>query len=454
MSKPDSSPPNPQDLFPALEAILRYAQQYGAQSVDAIAVHGRSLSITARDGALEDVDNSEGRDIGLRVMVGRRQACVSSSDLSNGSLEKLAERAVAMAKLAPEDPDIRLADPQFLANNILDLDLLDTHEQDAQTLLAQAKSLEQAALAVDHVKQAEGASASASLGARAFMTSDGFRAGWQSSRHSLSVAAIAERDGAMERDYDYQTKRFIQDLDPLETIGTKAAMRAVARLGSVQMKSGEMPVVFDYRVAPRLLSSFLSAISGTAIARGVSFLKDALNTQVFAPEIQIIDDPHIARALGSRPFDGEGVDKGKTEIVKDGMLTTWLLNSATAHKLDLITTGHASRSISHPPGVAASNAYIANGDQSPQDIIKSIDQGLLVTEMFGPSINSNTGDYSVGVAGFAIENGERARPVSEITIASNLKTMFAHLTPANDLKLDRSISAPTLLVNSMVVAGE
>ncbi|HHL43661.1 MAG TPA: TldD/PmbA family protein [Hellea balneolensis] len=451
----EQTAPKPEHLKGALEHLITLAKAHGAEQADAVAAHARSLSVGVRGGALEDVDNSEGRDIGLRVMIGKRQACVSSSDLSTASLEALAERACAMAKLAPEDPHIGLADPSLLAKSKPELDIIDTQAAPmADDLLVRAKEIEAAALAVPGVKQAEGASAYVAGTAVYLLTSHGFSKGWQSTRHGQSVSAIAEQDGALERDYDYHSTRHLLDLKTTAYLGQRAGERAVARLGSKKMASGSMPVMFERRIAGSLLSSFVSAISGPSITRGVSFLKDALHSQVFAKNVQITDDPFIKRGMGSRPWDGEGVQLGATKLIEDGVLKTWLLNTATAHKLGMSTTGHATRSIGAPPGVASTNVYIHAGDTSPENMMADIGKGLLVCEMFGPSINPNTGDYSVGVSGYAIENGKRAYPVSEITIASNLKDMFSILRPCDDLIFEQATTAPTLMVPEMVIAGE
>lgn len=458
MKKPEqnaSSHPHYDALRPSLETLLSLAKKAGADQADALCAHGRSLSIGVRGGELEDIDNSEGKDIGLRVFIGQRQACVSSSDLSQLSLEKLAERAVAMAKIAPEDPYCGLADQANLSTSNPDIDVFDPTELQPDALLERARETEAACLAGDNVQQAEGANAHTASSALFFMTSDGFANGWRSSQHGLSVSAIASdsSNGGMERDYDYDSARYFDDLKSPQEVGNKAAARAAARLGAVQMASASMPILFERRVASALISSFVSAICGPAIARGVSFLKDDLGKQVFKDNIQIHDAPLRRRGLGSHPWDGEGVTSAPLSLIKDGILQTWLLNTAYGKQLGMKTTGHAARGMSSPPGVASSNIIMSAGEQSPADLIKSIDHGLSITEMFGPSINANTGDFSVGVAGFAIVNGERTHAVNEITIAANLRDMFMAMTPASDLIFDQPISAPSLLIDEMVVAG-
>lgn len=441
-------------LAPVLEKILARAKHYGAETADAIATHGRSLSVTVRDHALEDVDNSEGKDVGLRVMVGKRQASVSSSDLSDLSLDKLAERAVAMARLAPEDPYCGLAPTALLQTNPPELELFDPVLTTPAKLKARALDVEAATESVKGVTQAEGSSASWSTSAIYFKTSHGFSSGWRSSRHGLSAVAIAEKDGAMERDFAYQGARWLDDLPAIRDIGTEAGTRAVARLGSVQLGSGAMAVIFERRVANSLISALFGAISGTSIARGVSFLKDSLGKPLFTPGITIIDDPLMRRGHGSRPWDGEGVATQKHTIIKDGALTSWLLNCSTAKQLGLETTGHAMRGIGGGPGISSTNSYLCAGEKTPEQLMAEMGSGLWISEMFGPSLNNNTGDYSVGVAGYEIKNGQRGQPVSEITIAGNLLEMYKTLVPANDLIFDSSKCSPAVRVEGMMIAGE
>ncbi len=453
MKKPAISDINPDTLKPALKELLRLAKNHGADEAEAVGAYGRSLSIGVRGGALEDIDNSEGKDIGLRVFVGQKQACVSSSDLSNHSLDKLAERCVAMAKLAPEDAYCGLADKDKLATSAPALDIYDPTNLDANALLSRAQEVEASALNIKGVNQAEGANAYQVKGANYLMTSDGFANGWRSSSHGLSVAAYASNGQTMERDYDYKSTRWLEDLQTPQSIGNKAGTRAVARLGAKQMASANLPVLFERRVANGLLSSFTNAISGSAIARGVSFLKDSLDTQVFHENINITDDPTLVRAGGSHPWDGEGVTGKALNLVEKGVLKSWLLNSATARQLGLSTTGHANRGMSSPPGISCSNVWMDAGVKTPDALMKDIGEGLFITEMFGPSLNPNTGDYSVGIAGFAVENGERTYPVSEVTIAGNLLDMFKTIIPADDLIMDNPVTCPSLLAQSMVIAG-
>jgi len=450
-----SDPITAEALFPTLDALLKAAKAAGAETADAVATHGRSLGIAVRDNALEDVDSSEGRDIGLRVMIGRRQACVSSSDLSSASIQALAERAVAMAKLAPEDPYCGLPDESLLSapGGAKALDVWDHTLMNPAALKSRAHELEAAALSIDGVAQAEGANASWTTSAFAYATSHGFRDGWRASRHGLSVSAIAQQDGAMERDYDFESNRHFDALPDPAQIGRHAGKRAVARLGSRQIPSRAMPILFDERVAASLLAALLGAISGPAITRGVSFLKDDLGKEIFAPHIQVLEDPLLARGDGSRPWDGEALTVQKRHIIENGILKTWLLNMSSARQLGLQPTGHGTRGIGSPPGVSATNTWIAAGTKTPAQLMAEIGEGFLISEMFGPSLNSNTGDYSVGVSGFKIENGARAFPVSEVTIAGNLRDMYKTMIPASDLKMDSATNAPSLLCEGLTLAG-
>lgn len=451
--KPDA-PLTPDALAPALNALLSRAKHYGADRADAIGTHGRSLSVSVRDRALEDVDNSENKDIGLRVMIGQRQASVSSSDLSDASIDKLAERAVAMARLAPEDAYAGFAPVDRLEREPQDLDLFDATVMTPELLKSRALEMENAVLSIKGVAQAESCSASWSTSAIYFKTSHGFEGGWRSSRHGAGGMAIAQKDGHMERDYASEGTRWFSDLPDLAAIGHEAGTRAVARLGAKQLSSSTLPVIFERRVAGSLLSAFLSAINGGAITRGTSFLKDAMGEVVFDPSITITDNPRIIRGHASRPWDGEGVTVQKRALIDKGVLTTWLLNTSTAKQLGLETTGHAQRGIGGTPGVGATNVSMSVGPLSPEKLIAETGRGLIVSDMFGPSLNPNTGDYSVGVAGFEIVNGTRGRPVSEVTIAGNLRDMFRAITPANDLVFDGSTIAPTLRVDGMTLAGE
>lgn len=450
---PADGAPHPERFASLVDSVLTRAKRAGADAAEAVAAESLSLHVTARGGKLEDADRSEGREISLRVFTGKRSASVSSSDLSDEGLTRLAERAVSMARYAPEDEWAGLADPADLATEAPDLDLFDPAVPGVERLETLALETEAAAMAVKGVTQID--EAWAGWGASGFLlaTTTGFCRGWRATSHHFGVAAIAARNGAMERDYEADSARHAEDLKSAADVGAEAGRRAAARLGAAKTPSGKRTVVFENRVAGSLLGALAGAIAGSSIARGVSFLRDRRGEQVFGETIQVVDDPFLQRGPSSRPFDAEGVAGRRMEVIKDGVLTGWMLNSAAGRQLGMRTTGHAARGGAGAPGVSPTNLWIEPGPKSPQEMLAEIGDGLLVTEMFGPSLNPNTGDWSVGVAGFAIEKGERAGPVSEITVAGNLRDMFLRLEPASDLEFRRGINAPSLRIDAISVAG-
>ncbi|WP_119419459.1 TldD/PmbA family protein [Desertibaculum subflavum] len=448
-----SFPDRRQQHLDLLTDLMARAKRAGADAADAIMVQGASLNISFRLGKLEDVERSEGQDLGIRVLVGRRQAFVSTTDLSSAALDATVARVVAMAKAAPEDPYCGLADRDLLAKRWPDLDLRDHVEPTTEDLVARAKAAEEAALAVKGVTNSEGAGADWSVGLVALATSEGFAGAYIGSHHGVSASVIAGEGTGMERDYDYASVRHLSELASPEEVGRSAGEKAVARLNPRKMPSQAVPIVFDPRVAGSMLGHLAGAVTGPAVARGTSFLKDRLHKPVFAPGIQVIDDPHRKRGLRSKPFDGEGVATQRTVLIDNGELTTWLLDSASARQLKLKSTGHAARGTGGPPSPSTTNLYLAPGKQSPDEMMADIKHGLYVTEIIGFGVNAVTGDYSRGAAGFWIENGELAYPVSELTIAGNLKDMFARLTPASDLTFRYGTDSPTVRIEGMTVAG-
>jgi PmbA protein len=437
-----------------LADLVARAKRAGADAADAIRIDGTSLSLSWRLGSLEDVERAEGADLGLRVFVGQRQAIVSTNDLGRKAEDELIARAVAMAKIAPEDPFVGLAERALLAKSLPELDLEDKDEPSTERLAALAREAEDAARAVPGVTNSEGGGGSWSRHAVALATSDGYAGTYAGTSWSVSASVIAGTGTAMERDYDFSSARHGGDLEASAAIGKRAGEKAVARLGPRKIASAAVPVVFDPRVSNSLLGHFAGAISGTAVARGTSFLKDRMGQAVFAPGISIIDDPHRRRGLRSKPVDAEGVANHKTALIEDGQLKTWLLDTASARQLKLRSTGHASRGIASPPGPSATNLYLAPGTQSPAALMADIAEGLYVTELIGFGVNGVTGDYSRGAAGFRIRNGKLDHPVSEVTIAGNLKDMFRALRPAKDLVFRYGTDAPTLRVDGMTVAGQ
>ncbi|HXG81203.1 MAG TPA: TldD/PmbA family protein [Sphingomicrobium sp.] len=435
-------------------SLVELARGQGADAADAVYVGDRSQGVSVRLGKLEDVHRSEGEEIGLRVFIGKRNATVASSDLSKDALQTLIERVLAMAREAPEDEFAGLAPEELLfRSERVDLDVDDGGDPDPADLRQRALAAEDTARAVPGITNSSGAGASASASTFAIATSHGFSGATRATGYSNSVSVVAGEGGTMQRDYAWHSARHLEDLEAPEEIGRRAAERAVARLNPVSIKPGVMPVLFDPRVATTLLGHFIAAISGSAIARQASFLLGALETQVFAPGITIHDDPFRKRGLRSRAFDGEGLPVRPMDIVSDGILTSWLADSAAARQLGIAPTGHAVRGVSGSPGVGPANLHIAAGQRSREEMIAGIRQGILVTELIGHGVNGVTGDYSRGAAGFLIVDGEIGPAVAEITIASNLKQMFATLEPATDLRFRRGIDAPTLLVPEMTVAS-
>jgi PmbA protein len=435
------------------ERLVTEARKAGADAADAVAVRSVSQSVEIRDSAVEESERSESDDLGLRVFVGKRQAVVSTNDMRGDGVKALAERAVAMARVAPEDRFAGLADPALLARNFPDLDLIDPDLPDVGVLEELARGAEGAALEVKGVTKSGGASASAGIGGMVLVTSQGFTGAYLGSRYGLSMTAIAGEGTAMERDYDYSSTLHAGDLDKPEKVGKTAGERAVERLNPLKAATGKVPVIFDKRIAGSLIGSFAGAINGAAIARKTSFLMSKLGQQIFAKGIRIIDDPLRKRGQRSRPFDGEGVAGQKRALVDDGVLKTWLLDSATARELNLQTTGHASRGVSSSPSPGATNLYLEAGDLSPEALIADVDQGFYVTDLIGSGTNIVTGDYSRGASGFWIERGKRSYPVSEVTIAGHLNDIYRSLTPANDLEFRYGTNAPTVRIEGLTVAG-
>jgi PmbA protein len=437
-----------------LNDVVQAALNAGADAAEAVSAERRALSITVRLGALEEVEREEARDLGLRVFVGRRQASVSGSDISPEARAKLVERAVAMARLAPEDPYAGLADPELLARGAhADLDLYDPAEPAPEELEARARVAEDAARAVARVTNSDGASSSWSASQWTMVTSGGFTGVHRASGFSIGASAIAADENGMENGYEGRSVRWQADLPDPEFIGSEAGRRAASRLGARKIASTTAPVIFENRLAASLLGPLIGAISGPSIARGTSFLKDKLGQPVFGAHVTVTDDPHRPRGMGSSPFDDEGVANQARKLIDAGVLTTWLLNSASARQLGLTSTGHASRGLAGPPGVGPTNLTLLPGERSQAELMQDAGEGLLVTSMFGPSLNGNTGDWSVGCSGFWFEGGEIAYPVTEITVAGNLIDIYGRLVPGSDLEIRGASNAPSILVDSLAIAG-
>lgn len=436
-----------------LADLLTRARKAGAQAADALLVEGTSLSLAWRLGKSEGIERAEGRDLGLRVLMGKRQAVVSSTDFSSDALQEMVNRVVAMAKAAPEDPYCGIADPADIARSIPELDIYDPAEPSPDVLEQRAAVAEDAARAVPGVTNSEGAESGWSSSRVHLSASNGFSGGYAISRHSFSVSVLAGSGTEMERDYDFTSAISGADLKDPAALGRNAGERAVKRLHPRKMATTQVPVIYDPRVSGGLIGSLAGAINGASIARGTSFLKDRMGQRIFAPGIEVIDDPLRRRGLRSKPFDGEGLPTRRRAVIEDGMLTGWFLDLATARQLRLTSTGNASRGTGAPPSPAPTNLYLAAGALTAAELIADIKQGFYVTELIGMGTNLVTGDYSRGAAGFWIENGEIAYPVSEVTVAGNLKEMFARLVPASDLEFRYGTDAPTVRIDGVTVAG-
>lgn len=442
-----------QALNYATDVVAR-ATRAGADAADSVVVSSGSTEVSVRLGKVEDIQRSESGDLGLRVFVGSRSASASTSDLSSAAINALVERTVAMARLAPEDPFAALAPADMLAHGPFDdFDGDDGLEVQPEALRLRALEAEDAARAVEGVTNSEGGGASHGTGMTAIATSTGFGGARGGSSHAVSASVLAGEGARMQRDYYSHSTRHLSDLDAASAIGAEAGRRAVARLDPERLKSGPMTVVFAPRVAGSLLGHFAGAINGAAIARKTSFLIKELGKAVFAPGISIIDDPWRARGMRSRAFDGEGLPTRPTTLVDNGVLTQWIADVAAAKQLGIAATGHAWRGVSGAPGAGLSNVHLAAGTQSPAALMADIADGFYVTELIGMGVNGLTGDYSRGASGFRIVKGEIAGPVAEVTIAGNLKDMFATLVPADDLEFRYATNAPTVRIDGMTLAG-
>ncbi|MDR3425722.1 MAG: TldD/PmbA family protein [Alphaproteobacteria bacterium] len=441
------------DALNLLADLIGKACTAGADAADALLVDASDLSVSLRLGEIESLERSESGDLGLRVFIGQRQAVVSSTDRSAQALNELVERAVAMAKLAPEDPFCGIAAPEEVAASFPDVESADATEFSAEQLIAKARAAEDAARAVKGVTNSNGASAGWGSSRVTLAASNGFSGSRRRTGYSLSASVLAGEGTGMQSDYEYASRVFAGDLPDSEWVGRRAGERAVARLHSRKMQTARAPVFFDPRISGSLVGALLGAISGPSVARGTSFLKDRLGEKIFPEAITIVEDPFRARGLRSRAFDCEGLLPRKRKLIDAGVLTTWLLDLRSARQLKMRSTGHAARSPSGPPSPSASNVFMEAGKVSPTELMCDVAQGFYVVETMGMGINGVTGDYSQSAAGFWIENGQIAFPVNEMTIAGNLKNMFLNLSAANDLEFLRGVDAPTLRIDGMTIAG-
>lgn len=443
---------NTNDLVDRAAQLVEQARQAGADRCDAVVVRGRSTSVSVRLGKVESTNASESDNFALRVFVGNRVASVSA----NAGIDagELAERAVAMARVSPEDPYASLADPKDLARDHDDLDLFDATEVGSEALSDAALAAEEAALAVEGVTNSAGAGASAGMGGLVLVTSDGFSGAYSGTRFGRSVSVIAGEGVAMERDYDFDSRLYYGDLDDPETIGRSAGDRAVKRLNPRKAETGsDVTIVLDPRVARGFVGHLAGAINGASVARKTSFLREMMGKRVLKAGMQLIDDPQIVRGPASKPFDGEGVRGERLAMIDDGILQNWFLSTGTARELGLKTNGRGVRSGSNVTP-SSTNLALEPGDTSPGELISAIKSGFYVTEVIGQGVNMITGEYSRGASGFWIEDGQITDPVSEVTIASNLKDMFLNATPADDIDRKFSVASPTLVIEGMTLAGK
>ncbi len=441
------------ELLELAKDTMNLALKAGATAAEAMVAESRDSSISIRHGVVEELEQSESRAVGLRVFAGQSSATIAGSVLTKDARQKLVERAVARAKLAPPDPFAGLADLQQLATHQLDLDLVSKTAPTPAELKKLVEQTEAAGLAVKGISKSGGAGGSSSSSATALAYSNGFEKTWARTGYGLSISLIAGEGTDMVRDYYGSSANHFEDVESPDTIGTKAAERTVMRVNPQKLQSQSVPVIFDRRVASSLLGHFAGAINGAAIARGVSFLKDKLGQQIFAPAVTIVDDPLRLRGFASKWFDGEGLPTQRRNFVDKGILTSWVLDLRSARQLNLASTGSASRGLASNPSPSTTNMHMEAGAQSPEEMMRALNKGLLITEFIGSSINGATGDYSRGASGFWIENGEIKYPVSEITVAGNLIEMFRHLTAANDLEFRSSTNAPSCLIEGMTIAG-
>jgi len=443
-----------QDNLSLLGDLISKAQKLGADAADAVLVQGTSLSLSQRLGKPENLERSEGQDLGLRVLIGKRQAIVSSSDFNEASLAELAERCVAMARVVPEDPYCGLADPDQLATEFPDVDGYDEYEPDGETLISWATEAEESARSIKGVTNSEGAEAGWGRNDVAIVGSNGLSYAYTSSGCSLSASVIAGQGTDMERDYDYTTAVYASDLTKPSEVGRIAGEKAVARLNPRKVATQQVPIIYSPRVSGGLLGHLTGAINGASVARGTSFLKDKMGEAIFNENITIVDDPHRKRGLRSKPIDGEGLANKKRNFIENGVLQSWILDLRSARQLGLQSTAHASRGTGSPPSASTTNFYMEAGELSPEELMADIKNGFYITELIGMGVNGVTGDYSRGAAGFWIENGEITFPVSELTIAGNLKDMFLNLTPASDLEFRYGTNAPSLRIEGLTIAGQ
>ena len=423
----------------------------GADSADIVIARNLSKNIGCRLGKLEEVEQSETQILGLRTFIGNRNAIISTNNLSKESINESIERVIEMTKLAPEDSFVSLV--KDTAENIQDLDLYDDYDLSSNQLKDLALEAENESLKSKKITNSNGASSSQSKTSVYLATTNGFSGGYKKSNFSISCSVIAGNTTDMQTDYDYDSKIHFKDLKDSYALGQKAAENAIAKCNPIKIKTCVSDIVFDPKVSRTIISHFSSLINGSSVVRGSSFLCKSMNKSIFNKGINIVDDPKILKGMASRPFDDEGCDMEKINIIEDGILKSWILDSTTAKQLNLKSNSRASRGMSSPPSPSSTNMFLENGSKSVDEIIRTISDGFYVTDLIGQGVNLITGDYSRGAAGFKIKDGKISFPISEVTIAGNLKDMFSRMIPANDLEFKYSINSPTIFIEGMTVAG-
>ena len=439
------------------QAMLKKAMKQGASGGDIVVAEGDSFSAQVRLREVEKISSARGKNLGLRLFFGKRSAITSTSDLTPASLDRIVSDTCTLAQIAEEDEFAGLPPPELCAKSFPELDLTDPEigAVPIEEKIALAKRAERAALEQDpRLDNSDGSDFSHYHTSVLYAATNGFSGAFEGSGSSLSVVPIASQDGQMQRDYWYSSRRKYRQLESAESIGRKAAMRTLRRLGARKVQTQQVPIVFDPEIAASLVGHIAAASSGYSLYKGASFLVDQLGKQIASEAVTLYDDPTLPSGLGSRPFDGEGLPSYRKVVVEKGILKTYLLDTYSGKKLGLPSTGNASRGTGDPPSVGSTNFHMAAGPHTPEEIIRSVRSGLYVTELIGFGVNMVTGDYSRGAAGLWIENGELAYPVEEITIAGNLKEMYLQIEMVgNDLDSAKKTAAPTLKIANMTVAG-
>jgi len=447
------------DLRDLVQGAVKRAMELGATAAESVVSEGSEFGTVVRLGEVETLKESGSRGLGVRVFVGQHTANTTTSDLSPEGVEQLVRGAIELAKITSEDPMAGIPEAEQLGQLEGDLKLYydDVYSLSNEERIDQARRAEKAALAVDpRLTNSDGGTFDASIGRKVLAKSHGFVGEYRSSYCSISAVPIASDEaGNMQRDYWYSVARTLAKLESPEEVGRTAAARTLRRLGARKIKTQKVPIVFDRQTAGALLDHIFDAVNGDSIYRHASFLAGKLGEKAFGSNVTIWDDGTIVGGYGTRPFDGEGVPTRRTTVIEDGELKSYLLNTYTAKKLGLKTTGNASRGLAGTPGIGNGNFYLQPGEKSQEEIIKGVKQGLLVTEFLGFGVNLVTGDFSRGASGMWIENGELAYPVEEITVAGNLGEMFSNLAEiGSDLIWRGSVACPTLRIEGMTIAGE